>query len=113
MDSYAYDDFDEHKMTHSMKNDGALEIRLSKAQSKVFDYQLSRFLQKKTSEASAYDGLMRFVRFFLNLGNSYHLWLNYPKLGIFDFVFESERPLHCRRSEKDGEVLYLFKKRKL
>ena len=23
------------------------------------------------------------------------------------------RPLHCRRSEKDGEVLYLFKKRKL
>jgi len=111
MDSYRYEDFDEHKMSRSFGLNGKLEIRLSMAQSKVFDYLLSRYSRKKSSEAGIYDGLVLFFRFFLNLVNVYHLWFSYPKLGIFNFVFESERPLHCLITHIDGEVIYKFTKR--
>ncbi len=50
MDIYRYDDFDEDRMTHSMRQHGELEIRLSNAQSKVFDYLLSRYTKKKRFE---------------------------------------------------------------
>jgi hypothetical protein len=111
MDSYRYEDFDEHNMTCSIRDHGELEIRLSNAQPKAFDYLLSRYLRKKPSEVAKYYGLMHFISFFLNLINVYRLWVSYPKLGSFNFVFESEKPLHCRRLQNDGEVLYLLKKR--
>lgn len=98
-------------MIRSIRDHGSLEIRLAKAQARVFDYLLSRYLGKNPSEMQTRDRLMNFFRFFANLGNAYHLWFTYPRLGIFNFVFDAERPLHCRRTENDGEVLYLFKKR--
>lgn len=81
------------------------------AQSKVFDYLLSRYSVKKSSESIIYNGLKLFFRLFPNLVNAYHLWFSYPKLGIFNFVFESERPLHCLVSKNADEVIYTFKKR--
>jgi hypothetical protein len=64
MDSYRYEDFDEHNMTCSIRDHGELEIRLSNAQSKAFDYMLSRYLRKKPSEVAKYYGLMHSSVFF-------------------------------------------------
>lgn len=109
MDSYRYEDFDEYRMIMSFERDGGLEVRLCKEKSKVFDYLLSRYSNKKPSEMLVLDGIYLFTGFFMNLRQVYRLWFAYPKLGCFDRVFESAKPIDFRYSEIDGEVIYKFK----
>ena len=89
-------------MTSSTCRNGALEICLSYSQAKVFDCMLFPYLRTKTPEAVTFHRLKHLVGFLLNLGNAYQLWFTYPKLGKFNFVFQSERSLNYRGSENDG-----------
>jgi hypothetical protein len=109
MDSYRYEDFDEYRMTRSFERDGGLEVRLCKEKAQVFDYLLSRYSNKKPSEMLVLDGMYLFSGFFMNLRQVYRLRFAYPKLGCFDRVFESAKPIDFRYNEVNEEVIYKFK----